>query len=181
MHGCHSVVNLNILAITTFSRDGKNVYSFTYVKNVTHAMILASEKLAHPETDVGGEAFFVTNDETVPHWEFLCQIVEHLGYRRPTIHIPHFIMFVIMTIIATVVAVLNLLPHVNIVIPAELSLDKLAYVTCNRTFRCEKAKKMLGYRPKFSLNDALDITCRYYAAEYAKESSAEGDKPVKEY
>src|SRR5438105_927562 len=54
--------------------DGNNVVDFTYVKNVAHGLICASESLAN-DSALGGQAFHITNDEPILFWEFMGRVL----------------------------------------------------------------------------------------------------------
>jgi sterol-4alpha-carboxylate 3-dehydrogenase (decarboxylating) len=68
--------------------DNKNLFDFVYVSNIASAHLLAASALlqAHeapesiaPDMKVEGEAFFVTNDEPLPCWDFSRMIWRGMG------------------------------------------------------------------------------------------------------
>ncbi|KAI4126638.1 MAG: hypothetical protein LQ341_006860, partial [Variospora aurantia] len=67
--------------------SGENLFDWTYVANAASAHLLASEALltaaASGQTtgpQVAGEAFFITNGEPMPFWDFVRAIGEAAGY-----------------------------------------------------------------------------------------------------
>jgi sterol-4alpha-carboxylate 3-dehydrogenase (decarboxylating) len=144
--------------------DGKNKMDFTYVKNVSHACMLAAEQI----DKVNGEAFFITNDEALPFWGFLGDMLVDLGYVRPYIGVPAVIIYIVGLIVGFVLFLLRIvtLGFVNIPVPTPISADKLAYYTTDRRFNCSKAKKMLGYKPLYNMEVARKRTTDWYKKEF---------------
>jgi sterol-4alpha-carboxylate 3-dehydrogenase (decarboxylating) len=69
--------------------DGKNLSDWTYIENGARAHVLAAQALlrAHDLSNpvdederVDGEAFFITNGEPVPFWQFLRALGAAAGY-----------------------------------------------------------------------------------------------------
>ncbi|MBA0797413.1 hypothetical protein Gohar_008116 [Gossypium harknessii] len=127
---------------------------FTYVENVAHAHICAAETMDSWVVSVAGKAFFITNLEPIMFWEFISLILEGLGYQRPFIKVP--------TWMVSYVVILSQYIH-----------DKLGYrmykysvsphyivqlASRNRTFDCSAAQKHLGYSPVVSLEDGIKST-----------------------
>ncbi|TYG77894.1 hypothetical protein ES288_D02G012400v1 [Gossypium darwinii] len=134
--------------------SGGNMSDFTYVENVAHAHICAAETMDSWVVSVAGKAFFITNLEPIMFWEFISLILEGLGYQRPFIKVP--------TWMVSYVVILSQYIH-----------DKLGYrmykysvsphyivqlASCNRTFDCSAAQKHLGYSLVVSLEDGIKST-----------------------
>jgi sterol-4alpha-carboxylate 3-dehydrogenase (decarboxylating) len=144
--------------------DAKNQMDFTYVKNVTHACMLAAENI----DKVNGEAFFITNDEPQSFWGFLGDMLVDLGYKRPYISIPAKLMEIIGLIVTFLLFLLKIITfgYVNIPVPTPISTDKLAYYTQDRRFNCAKAKKLMGYKPIYDMETARKRTTDWYRKEF---------------
>ncbi|KAB2039514.1 hypothetical protein ES319_D02G015200v1 [Gossypium barbadense] len=134
--------------------SGGNMSDFTYVENVAHAHICAAETMDSWVVSVAGKAFFITNLEPIMFWEFISLILEGLGYQRPFIKVP--------TWMVSYVVILSQYIH-----------DKLGYrmykysvsphyivqlASRNRTFDCSAAQKHLGYSLVVSLEDGIKST-----------------------
>ncbi|KAL7754297.1 erg26, C-3 sterol dehydrogenase [Sorochytrium milnesiophthora] len=146
--------------------NGRNMFDFTYVENVAHAHILAMQKLQRASS-IGGQAFNITNDEHIPFWSFNKRFLQRLlpaGHqalnRVGTVHIPWVVAIVLAYI--TEFACLLLSPIKKI--EPTFSTFRVGITTANRTFNCNKAKRMLGYRPVYSLDDGIDKTCEWVRA-----------------
>ncbi|KAI5653271.1 hypothetical protein M9H77_30458 [Catharanthus roseus] len=137
--------------------DGNNLYDFTYVENVAHAHICAERALASegPVAEkAAGQAYFVTNKEPIKFWEFVSLIVEGLGYERPRIKLP---VFVIMPLAYLVEWTYRMLAPYGMKVP-QFTPSRMRLLSCSRTFNCSKANDLLGYTPIVSLQDAIRQT-----------------------
>ncbi|XP_031401312.1 3beta-hydroxysteroid-dehydrogenase/decarboxylase-like isoform X2 [Punica granatum] len=142
--------------------DGNNNYDFTYVENVAHAHICAERALASGgdvSEKASGQAYFITNMEPIKFWEFMSQVLEGLGYERPRIKIPAFVM---MPIAHLVELIYKLLAPYGMKVP-QLTPSRVRLLSCNRSFNCSKAKERLGYAPVVSLQEGLRRTIESYA------------------
>ncbi|KAG8375454.1 hypothetical protein BUALT_Bualt10G0101600 [Buddleja alternifolia] len=141
--------------------DGNNMYDFTYVENVAHAHICAERALASEGTvaeKAAGQAFFITNVESIKFWEFMSLILEGLGYERPKIKIPASVM---MPIAHMVESIYKLLAPYGMKVP-QLTPSRIRLLSCSRTFDCSKANDLLGYTPIVPLQEGLRRTIESY-------------------
>ncbi|KAL5559587.1 hypothetical protein UlMin_035798 [Ulmus minor] len=141
--------------------DGNNVYDFTYVGNVAHAHICAERALASEGTvaeKAAGQAYFITNMEPIKFWEFIALVLEGLGYERPRIKIPAFVM---MPIAHVVEWTYKLFGPYGMKVP-QLTPSRIRLLSCSRSFNCSKAKERLGYTPIITLEEGLQRTIESY-------------------
>ncbi|CAH9072435.1 unnamed protein product [Cuscuta europaea] len=141
--------------------DGNNMFDFTYVENVVHAHICAERALASEGAvaeKAAGQAYFITNSEPIKFWEFVSLILEGLGYKRPSINIPAYVM---MPIAHVVEWTYKLLGPFGMKVP-QLTPSRIRILTCSRTFSCLKANDLLGYSPIVSLQEGLRRTIDSY-------------------
>lgn len=163
--------------------DGNNLYDFTYVENVAHAHVCAERALASDATvseKAAGEAYFITNMESMKFWEFMSLILEGLGYERPRIKIPA---FVIMPIAHLVERIYKLLAPYGMKVP-QLTPSRVRLLSCTRTFDCSKAKDRLGYEPIVTLQEGLRRTIESYPhlrAENIPKTKREGPSKASIY
>ncbi|KAL0490034.1 sterol-4-alpha-carboxylate 3-dehydrogenase [Acrasis kona] len=147
-----------------FVGTGLNKMDFTYAKNISHACMLAVDNIEN----VNGEAFFITNDDAVSFWGFLGDMLTDIGYERPYIRVPASIIYVVGLIVWFFCFVLNTLSfgNLNLQVPTPISSDKLAYFTTERRFSCNKAKKRIGYKPLYNMEQARRRTTEWYKNEF---------------
>ncbi|XP_015066757.1 3beta-hydroxysteroid-dehydrogenase/decarboxylase-like isoform X2 [Solanum pennellii] len=141
--------------------DGNNLYDFTYVENVAHAHVCAERALASGGTaaeKAAGNAYFVTNTESIKFWEFVSLILEGLGYDRPSIKIPAPVM---MPIAHLVELTYKLLAPYGMKVP-QLTPSRIRLLSMSRTFSSSKASDRLGYAPIVTLQEGIRRTIESY-------------------
>ncbi|KAI9179500.1 erg26, C-3 sterol dehydrogenase [Blastocladiella emersonii ATCC 22665] len=138
--------------------DGKNMFDFTYVENVAVAHLLAAAKLAKG-SGVDGEAFFVTNDDPIPFWDFPVRLMHKLLpptdpriARAGSVHLPRWLMMGLAYVASFFVWLISPVVKIDIL----FTPFRMRLATAARTFDCSKAKARLGYRPLLTLDQALD-------------------------
>ncbi|XVF65627.1 hypothetical protein PTKIN_Ptkin09bG0264200 [Pterospermum kingtungense] len=146
--------------------SGENMSDFTYVENVAHAHICAAETLDSWIVSVAGKAFFITNLEPVMFWEFVSLILEGLGYQRPFIKVPAWMVSYIFSLRQCIHDKLHI--RVDKFSMSPHYIVQLASRT--RTFDCSAAQKHLGYSPIVSLDDGIKSTIESFS-HLAKDSS----------
>jgi nucleoside-diphosphate-sugar epimerase len=127
--------------------DGQNMFDWTYVDNVTHAHILADEALQKEASPAAGQAFFINNDEPVLFWGVMGDICEGLGYGRPYIKLPVWLMMIVAVVAVWASRLLGF--------DSELNPMRVRVSSVERTYSCEKAKKLLGYSPKVDMKAGI--------------------------
>ncbi|XP_054756048.2 sterol-4-alpha-carboxylate 3-dehydrogenase, decarboxylating-like [Lytechinus pictus] len=138
--------------------NGENLVDFTYVDNVVHGHILAAEKLlSHPDS-VGGKSFFITNDEPVPFWSVMTRFLVGLGYDAPKYHLPFWLIYYISLVIQFICTLLKPFTNINVT----FTPMKVAIAGTYHYYSCERAKKLLGYRPIVSLDEAIQRTVEHF-------------------
>ncbi|XP_058779720.1 3beta-hydroxysteroid-dehydrogenase/decarboxylase-like isoform X2 [Vicia villosa] len=163
--------------------DGNNVYDFTYVENVAHGHICADRALASEGSvseKAAGQAYFITNMEPIKFWEFMSLILEGLGYQRPRIKIPA---FVVMPIAHLVELIYRLLGPYGMKVP-QLTPSRIRLLSCTRSYDSSKAKDRLGYVPVVTLQEGLRMTIESYPhlrAENQVTSKREGPSKASVY
>lgn len=162
--------------------NNENYWDYTYVGNLAHAHILAVQALWHTHEmstqpldyeKVDGEAFFITNDEPVPFWDFAHAVWREAGWRpaRKPYVLPVAAGLFIASLVTWVSWVLTFggqpyLPFVK----------GMIFSTQMRTFSIEKAKRRLGYEPLVSLDEGIRRGVKACQASWEKENE---DKKVR--
>jgi sterol-4alpha-carboxylate 3-dehydrogenase (decarboxylating) len=165
-------------------RIGENLnrWDYTYVVNVAHAHILAAQALWKTQNmstqpldfeKVDGEAFFITNDEPVPFWDFVRSVWKEAGW-QPTGEqwvIPAGLGQLIATVITWVTWIFTFGGN-----PAAGFVRGLVYSTQVRTFSIDKAKRRLGYKPLVSLDEGIRRGVKSVLAEQKKSKESKKEK-----
>ncbi|XP_021291281.1 3beta-hydroxysteroid-dehydrogenase/decarboxylase [Herrania umbratica] len=146
--------------------SGENMSDFTYVENVAHAHICAAETLDSRIVSVAGKAFFISNLEPVVFWDFVSLILEGLGYQRPFIKVPTWMVSYILSLQQYIYDKLHFRMYNYSVSPHYF----VQLASRTRTFDCSVAQKHLGYSPVVSLEDGVKSTIESFSC-LSKDSS----------
>ena len=150
------------LALTGMGRvqlgDNKGVYDPVYVGNAADAHVLLAEALirgkGRGEGKVDGEAFNITDDEPVPFWDFARRIFEVAGrpQREDEVWVVPVGVIFVLAICAEWIYWVVFWGQRR---PRQLQYQKIEFLVKKRSWSVEKAKKRLGYRPKFSTDEGV--------------------------
>ncbi|KAK0516448.1 hypothetical protein JMJ35_001051 [Cladonia borealis] len=138
--------------------DGNNTFDWTYVGNAAQAHILAAlalvkaGPLAKQGEGVDGEAFFVTNDEPMPFWKFARALGTAAGYptREDIRIIPRTVGLAMATIAEWLVWITSFGRR-----KSSMTRHGIRYSTMTRTFRIDKAKMRLRYKPLVDMKEGI--------------------------
>ncbi|NWZ18627.1 D42E1 reductase, partial [Asarcornis scutulata] len=128
--------------------------NWVHIGNLVQAHLLAAEALTSEKDYVAsGQAYYIHDGENVVFSEWIVPLFEKLGYRKPWIHIP----VLLVHIAATVMEYLHMALKPVFIFTPFLTRNEVWNVTVTHTFRIDKARNQLGYKPKkFSLADSVD-------------------------
>ncbi|XP_042639388.1 sterol-4-alpha-carboxylate 3-dehydrogenase, decarboxylating [Orycteropus afer afer] len=133
--------------------DGENLVDFTFVENVVHGHILAAECLSR-DSAACGKAFHITNDEPIPFWTFLSRILRGLNYEAPKYHIPYWLAYYLALLLALLVTVVRPV----LTLRPTFTPMRIALAGTSHYYSCERAKRVLGYRPLVPMDRAVEQT-----------------------
>ena len=130
--------------------DNTNLYDACSVQNAATAHVLAAKALFIERDDpllkVDGEAFFITDGNPVPYWDFLRMIWAAAGDETPLEKIqviPAWFMLGLASTVDWVYFIFTLGQKR----PKMLTRFIIEYTCLQRTFSIEKARKRLGFAP----------------------------------
>lgn len=140
---------------------GNWMSDYTYVDNLIDACLLADEKL-DATSPISGQAYFITNGEPMPFWDFVRSILKRLDLPPMSdTPIPH----------QPVLALAHVREWFDTyvrggTIDAEDGFTPFAisYMCTHHYFSIERARRELGYEPKVSIAEGLERTCQYIEA-----------------
>lgn len=155
--------------------NGKNMFDFTYQENAVDAHILAAQALlrsfVEPPADdmrVAGEGFLITNDEHMPFWDFARAIGASAGYptRKEDVRVLPRSLGLAMAVIAEWWVWITSFGREK----SRMNRVGIRYSCMTRTYRIEKAKRVLGFKPRVSLKEAIQRTGLSFKKESKKET-----------
>ncbi|KAJ2916168.1 hypothetical protein MD484_g4239, partial [Candolleomyces efflorescens] len=139
----------------------------SFAGNVADAHILAADKLSpnSPTTreEVSGHAFFITDDKPRPSsdWAEICWTLMGADPDRKTVKIPNFIGW----LVAAISEIISLFTGK----PPLFSMYNFRYLSTTQWYSCEKAKRMLGYKPRVSFEDGCVRMIEWWKEKGEKE------------
>jgi len=155
--------------------DNNNIFDFTYVGNVAHAHLLAASLLLasatgktpttasdDPKDKVDGEAFFITNDSPVYFWDYCRAVWRAAGSPKGTEHV-----WVMSKDVGWVLGGLSEIFFSIVRKPPTFTRQRIVYSTMTRYYNIGKARRVLGYKPRVALGDAVNRTVKWFMAQEA--------------
>ncbi len=128
--------------------NGRNFFHTIYIDNLVDALILAATKKEAIDED------FIIGDEPCPTMD---QILNKITFVQKSFLIPVYIPKEIAVFIGEVFNILGKLG-----LPAPLNSQRVKFMTEDKQFSIDKAKKVLGYNPKINLTVGIDRTYKWY-------------------
>lgn len=157
---------------------GENYYDVTYIANLVDTHLLAAHALIHAfgeaplpsEKRVDGESFIITNDEPVLFWDFNRAIAAAVGrpVKKEDIKVvPYWVVMLIATISEWTTWIFSFGKK-----QPPITSEAVHLSTITRTLKCDKAKRVLGYKPKVGVFDGLAIAGKWFLEEEKKAEEA---------
>jgi sterol-4alpha-carboxylate 3-dehydrogenase (decarboxylating) len=156
-----------------------NLFDFTYVGNVAYAHMLAAQKLVEAYSAstpalaaerVDGEAFFVTNDEPYPFWDFPRALWSKAGDKTK----PEERWVISKTVGLTLATILEWIFWFLFWGRKEPSMTrkKIKFSCITRTYRIDKAKSRLSYKPIVDMKEGIQRGADWYTTSKADAKKA---------
>jgi nucleoside-diphosphate-sugar epimerase len=155
MFGAHDRINFRRLADRLRAGkgiiigSGRNAVPFVYVTDVVQGLLLALE---HP--DALGQAYNITNDQTMTEEEFLRAIAEETGGRPPRVRVPYRAMYGAATLAEWIATLTKREPLVT--------RHGVQMFGSHNPLCIEKARRELGYEPQVPLREGIRLAGAWY-------------------
>lgn len=119
--------------------DGRNKFHTVYVDNLIQGLILAATNKKAENED------FIIGDQEIPTFKELVNSIKlALNDNFPTLSIPKQVAYIILG------------PFIK---------EKLNFITQEKSYKIDKAKKYLGYNPKINIVEGIRLTVEWYRRE----------------
>lgn len=128
--------------------DGSAQVDNTHVENLVDAEILAAQKLVTDPAIVGGEAYYITDNEPMNGLEWFKPLVDSLGMPWPKRKLPAPLMYCV----GYLIEVLQYFGAPDM----PLSRMGMLKITRTHTFKIDRAQRELGYQPRRSRIEGLE-------------------------
>lgn len=132
----------------------RKLSDFTYVSNLVDALLLADERLSL-DSKIAGQAYFITNGEPRPFFDFVGDVLRELGMPPIVGAVP----FPVAYAAAAVKEGLDTLRGGTLNAEDGMTRFAVRYMVKHHYFNIDKARRDLGYVPKISLREGIRLTC----------------------
>jgi sterol-4alpha-carboxylate 3-dehydrogenase (decarboxylating) len=143
---------------------GRGVWlsDYTFVSNLVDAVILADEALEKDGLDsvAAGAAYFITNGEPMPFWDFVRKVAARLGFPPIKYTVPKTLMYGI----AAIKEGIDTLKGGTLNAEDGLTRFAIRYMCTHHYFSIDKARRELGYNPSVSVEEGIERTCQHLEA-----------------
>ncbi len=145
--------------------NGKSVTDNVHVDSVVDVHFLVAKKLSEDPDLVGGQAYFVSDDEPTNPVVWYRPIVEGLGYSWPKLHIPFPAAY-------TIAYAGELAHYLGGPFPM-LTRRGVLSVCRDASFRVDKARAQLGYEPRTSAAEGIPDLMHEFRATHDRLKAAQ--------
>ena len=128
---------------------------FTYVDNLVDALLLADERLL-PDSPVAGQAYFITNGEPMPFFDFVKRFLRELGLPKILAAVPYPLAYAV----AAVKEGIDTLRGGTLHAEGGMSRFAVRYMVRHHYFDITKARRDLGYVPRIDIAEGIRLTCQ---------------------
>lgn len=118
-----------------------------------------------PSSPLAGAVYFITNDDARPFWGFLGDLVAPLGYPRPRVRLP---LWLVWALAAAVEAAAALLSPLGVRWETDFTRARLVLAARERRVSCAAARRDFGYVPEVGVDEAVRRTVAHFEALRAK-------------
>jgi nucleoside-diphosphate-sugar epimerase len=134
-----------------------------YVYNIAYAHLQAAEALLNGNTDIQGQSYFITDGPGTNFFKFFDHIVEGAGYRTwpKNLWIPRRLAYSMGSISEAIAWMIRPIKKYQ----PKFSRFAVTYTCTNYTFSSAKAERDFGFRPKYTEEEAIERTVRFYRLE----------------
>jgi len=139
---------------------GTHLSDFTYIDNLTDALLAAGERLG-PESPIAGQAYFVTNGEPMGFFAFIKQILAELDLPPIRGRVPYALAYSV----AALAEAWDTLKGGTLNAEDGMSRFAIRYLCTHHYFDISKAVRDLGYRPAVNLEQGIARTVAAIRAE----------------
>ncbi len=139
--------------------NGKNLVDTIYIDNAADAHVLAADRIEN-DTSLSGKIYFICQNEPVRLWDLIGYILEWSGNRPISRSVSHRSAEIISRLLETIHKVLKRKgePYLTRYIVNELATS--------HWFDVSAAEKDLGFVPKVSVDEGLNIFKKWMQTEY---------------
>jgi len=132
---------------------------FTYISDLIDALLLADVALSKDGLNsvAAGQAYFTTSGKPTPFWDIVKKVAARLGLPPVRYTIPYRPLYAL----AAIAEWLDARRGGEVMADAGLTRFGIRYLVSHHYYSIDKARRELGYNPTVSLDEGIELTCRY--------------------
>ncbi len=131
--------------------DRDKLSDFTYISNLVDAVVAAEEKLAC-DSVLDGQAYFITNGEPMPFFDFVEDFIVEMGHPKITKKVPYWLAYSVAAVVETLDKIKGNMKE------SGMTRFAIKYMVTHHYYSIAKAQRDFGYTPKISLAEGIKIT-----------------------
>jgi nucleoside-diphosphate-sugar epimerase len=125
--------------------SGKQILNCIYVKNLVEGIFLAAEKAG-----AVGEIFNLTDGQPITRLQFVGRVAELAGLAPPSRHIPRGLARFLANLVE------GMAKRRGAKDPPIINKARYKFLALNLDYSIEKARRVLGYKPPFTFEEAME-------------------------
>ena len=155
-----SLINMAKTGFYVRLGNGKSKSQHVYVGNMAYAHVLAAQNIIAENATLTGKIYFITDGPGHNFFEFFDQIVARSGYKiwPENLWIPRWFAYSIGSISEFIAFLYRPIHHYN----PKFSRFAVVYTCTDFTFSSARAIEDFGYKPKYSVEESIERTAKYY-------------------
>jgi len=145
-----------------FIGSGDNPFSLVYVGNLVEAMMLAAQR-----DEAVGKVFIITDGESITRRQLVELVCEKLDLEMPRRKVPAFVAKAAVPVLEAIYRLFHLKdsPIIN--------RFKFKFMYTPLTFRIDRARDELGYKPVMGVREALELSLDWYRRNVMQKQARE--------
>lgn len=133
----------------------RKLSDFTYITNLTDALVAAEEHLS-PDSAVAGQAYFITNGEPTAFWDFVGMLLEELDLPPVRGAVPYRVAWTV----AAIAEGITIMRGGKVGHEDGLTRFAIRYMCTHHYFDISKARRDLEWEPKVNIREGVALTAR---------------------
>jgi len=130
--------------------DAQNLADFSYIEDCVEAHLCAMRALDE-NPDLSGEVYFISQGEPVKLWWWIEEVLRFKGIALPNTKVSKSLAY-------TAAGLSEVMARLGLIKTPSLTRFLVSEMSSSHYFDISKAKKELGYMPRFSIKQALERT-----------------------
>ena len=141
-----------------------SVHQMAYVGNTAWAFVAAEKAmLKDKQNQIGGKAFFVTDDTPIRDlFDLQAPFAKACGFSTDTFKVPVWPVLISVYILYILMWLISFVININM----RIGISSLKFMRRTFTFKCDRAKTLLDYKPLYSYDESMKRSIEFYSKNF---------------